>query len=54
MLLERLFSKADKVVAARSNIKPRNVDMILSLTKNAGAYLGFEDRGGLQTSARGE
>jgi len=31
---ERLFSKADEVVAARSNIKPKNVDIILFLNKN--------------------
>ena len=32
---ERLFSKAAEVVAARrSNIKPKNVDMILFLNKN--------------------
>jgi len=32
---ERLFSKAGEVVVARrSNIKPKNVDMILLLNKN--------------------
>ena len=32
---ERLFSKPGKVMAARrSNIKPKNVDMILFLNKN--------------------
>ena len=35
VLSERLFSKADEVVAARiSNIKPKNVDMILFLNKH--------------------
>jgi len=34
VLSERLFSKADEVVAATiSNIKPKNVDMILFLNK---------------------
>ena len=33
--VERLFSKAGEVIAARrSNIKPKNVDMILFLNKN--------------------
>ena len=32
---EKLFSKAGEVIAARrSNIKPKNVDMILFLNKN--------------------
>jgi len=39
VLSERLFSKAGEVVAAtRSNIKPKNVDMILFLNKKLNVF----------------
>jgi len=31
---ERVFSEAGELVAARSNIKPKNADMIIFLNKN--------------------